>query len=152
MAEILKAPSKLNNWGIGAAILVILDSGYLSWIKLTKSVEQCLPGLGDCATVNSSKYAEIYGIPVAYLGLIAYITILLLLVSKTPILIRHGINKYLLFGVTFAGFLFSVYLTFVQFWLIKAFCPYCLLSAFITTLLFILAIIMLSKEIHIVEE
>lgn len=152
MAEIGNAIIKLRNLGIGLAIIGILDSGYLSWIRLTHSIERCLPGLGDCATVNSSKYSEIYGLPVAYLGLIAYITIFLVLVINIPILTRHGIYKYLFFGVTFAGFLFSVYLTYAQFWLIKAFCPYCLLSAVTTTLLFILAIIILSTEFHTLEE
>ncbi len=68
------------------AILILgiagmLDAGYLSWAKLVNTVVVCAPGFGDCNSVNNSSYAELYGIPVAYLGFLSYflITVLVLI-------------------------------------------------------------------------
>jgi uncharacterized membrane protein len=54
-----------------------------------------------------------------------------------------------LFGVTLIGLLFSGYLTYVQFGILHAYCPYCLLSAVTTTCLFIISTIMMVKEINL---
>lgn len=136
----------INIWGIIISIIGILDSGYLSWIKISHSVEKCIAGLGNCAAVNSSTYSEVYKIPVAYLGFLAYITIFLLFFLNHRIGFFKKSGNYFLFGITLIGFLFSIYLTVVQFAILKTFCPYCLLSAATTTILFILSITKLIKE------
>lgn len=138
----------VNGWGILFSCIGILDSGYLSWIKLSQTEEKCIPGLGNCAAVNSSIYSEIFKIPVAYFGFLAYLAIFLLFIG----VIRKGFifqyRHYLLFGITLIGFLFSCYLTYVQFGILKTFCPYCVLSALTTTILFVLSTYLLVKEIN----
>lgn len=138
----------LNRWGIFFSLVGMLDSGYLSWIKLSHSVEKCIAGIGNCAAVNSSVYSEIFKIPVAYFGFLSYLIIFLLFLNvvKTGLLFQY--RSYILFGLTTIGFLFSCYLTYVQFALLKTFCPYCLLSAITTTILFILSTYQLVKEIN----
>lgn len=138
----------LNRWGIFFSLVGMLDSGYLSWIKLSHSVEKCIAGIGNCAAVNSSVYSEIFNIPVAYFGFLSYLIIFLLFLNvvKTGLLFQY--RSYILFGLTTIGFLFSCYLTYVQFALLKTFCPYCLLSAITTTILFILSTYQLVKEIN----
>lgn len=89
-----------------------------------------------CETVTTSEYSKIMGVPVAYTGVLYYISILILLVLfldlKKTILVKG------IFSLTTVGFLFSLYFTFLQFFVIKALCPYCLFSAVTSTLLFLL--------------
>jgi uncharacterized membrane protein len=136
----------INRWGIFFSLIGILDSGYLSWIKFSHSEEKCIAGIGNCALVNTSVYSEVYKIPVAYFGFITYLLLFLLFLNgiKTGFLLQY--RSYILFGLTLIGFLFSCYLTYVQFALLKTFCPYCLLSAITTTILFILSTYQLVKE------
>lgn len=138
----------IKTWGIIFSLIGILDSSYLSWIKFNHNEEKCIAGLGNCALVNSSSYSEVYKIPIAYLGLLAYLVIfLLMLASGTRILFGSSIT-YLLFGITLMGFLFSGYLTYVQFGILRAYCSYCLLSAVTTTCLFIISTKMIVKELN----
>jgi len=139
----------LKRWGIIFSLIGILDSGYLSWIKFSHSEEKCFAGIGNCAAVNASSYSEIFKIPVAYLGLIAYLLVLIIIIiSNTRIKMNNSI-PYALFGVTLISFLFSGYLTYIQFGILKTFCPYCLLSAVTTTCLFIISTILMVKEINL---
>jgi uncharacterized membrane protein len=93
--------------------------------------------------VTLSTYAEIFGISVALLGSLFYLTLLLLLVayfdSKKTFLI--SLASILPLG----AFLFSSYLVYVQAMIIKSWCIYCLVSATCSTLLFILGMILLQK-------
>lgn len=91
---------------------------------------------GGCETVTTSPYSKILGVPVAYTGVLYYIAVLILLVLffdlKKPIFVKG------LFALTSIGFLFSLYFTFLQVFIIKAICPYCIFSALTSTLLFLL--------------
>ncbi len=127
------------------ALIGLIDSLYLTWIKISHTEALCLPGIGNCDIVNNSRYAEIMGIPVAALGASAYLTILLVL----GIGWRHPSGKEFanlaLFGLTLAGTGYSGYLTYLEFAIIKAICPFCLLSAIVMGLLFIIATARLFK-------
>lgn len=133
-----------KKWGIFLSVIGLVDSGYISWIKISHTEEKCITGLGNCTTVNTSQYSELFGIPVAFMGFAAYLAILIILIidSKYKLL-----NTYALFGITLVGFLFTIYLTYAQFGLLKTFCPYCLLSAVTMTGLFLLSAINMVKEI-----
>ena len=65
----------LTRLSIVLAALGMLVSGYLTIYKLTDSQTMCL-GSGDCSIVNSSVYSEVYGIPVALVGVFGYAAIL----------------------------------------------------------------------------
>ena len=130
---------------IAAVILAILgaaDSAYLLWLKITGQVAAC-QGIGDCEAVNSSRYAELGGIPIALFGLLAYLLILVLffLELKFP----EWQDSLLLanFGVTLAGTLYSFYLTYLELFVLKAVCPFCVVSAVIIVVLFIISIVRL---------
>jgi len=127
------------------ALLGLADAAYLSLLKFTHHEAMCA-GIGDCYTVNTSAYAEIRGMPIALLGVLAYLAILLLLWFER----RHPLGKAFapwgVFGLTFAGVLYSAYLTYLEAEVIHAFCPYCLLSAAILLFLLVLAIIRLLDE------
>ncbi|NUQ39219.1 MAG: vitamin K epoxide reductase family protein [Caldilineales bacterium] len=117
----------------------IVLAGYLSWVKFTDTEAVC-GGIGDCSSVQNSIYAYLFGIPVAYLGLLTYLglTALLLLGLWRGDLAEAG-GDLLFFALVFFGFIFSAYLTYTEFFLIRAICPWCLVSFLNLTLMAILA-------------
>ncbi|MFN8481734.1 MAG: vitamin K epoxide reductase family protein [Anaerolineae bacterium] len=121
--------------GLGA-----LDSLYLTWVKLAHTQAICA-GLGDCERVQTSPYSELFGIPVAILGLGAYLVILVFLLWGNRLPPALGVySPLIVFGVALIGVLFSAYLTYVELFIIEAVCPYCVVSAVLITLIFVLSI------------
>jgi uncharacterized membrane protein len=94
-------------------------------------------GIGDCATVQSSEYAHIGGVPVSAIGVAGYTALFALsLLGLQP---RHRASRpigvLLLAGATF-GVAFSAYLTYLEARVIQAWCQYCVASAVVITLIF----------------
>jgi len=135
---------KLTWASIFLALVGVLDSTYLFIFKLSKNNAMCL-GNGDCATVNASRYSEIYGIPVSLLGLLAYLAILALLIFEYRNILTKGNSNLLVFGISLVGVIFSAYLTYIEYFVIFAVCPFCILSAIVITILFIISIFKLFK-------
>jgi uncharacterized membrane protein len=131
--------------GSGPLLIVVLgivgalDSAYLAWLKITGSVAAC-GNYADCEAVNSSRYAEVAGVPIAILGLLGYLAILgvTLLEIREP-LWKSGL-RLAFFGFTLAGTLYSVYLTYIEVAILRAICPFCVVSAVVMLALFIIAI------------
>ena len=132
--------AKGGEWAPGLIpALVVVGFGvavYLSYIELTQVEAVCGP-FGDCNTVNQSKYATLFGVlPVGVLGLMGYVVILGFwgMANFGPANFRAravlGAWAAVLFGV-----LFSVYLTFLEPFVIGATCIWCLTSAMVMTLL-----------------
>jgi uncharacterized membrane protein len=119
--------------GLGA-----LDSAYLTWIKLAHVTAFC-SNVGDCDTVNASVYSEIGGVPIAALGLAAYLAVAALHIveDRVPVLIEWA--PLAVFGLALTGTLYSAYLTYVELFVLHAVCPYCVASA-----LFIAGILIIS--------
>ena len=123
----------------------MLVSAYMTIYKLTDNQTMCL-GNGGCSVVNSSVYSEVYGIPVALVGFLGYAAILaVLIVSSRSTLLGSNASLYV-FGLCLAGFIFTVYLIYVEIALIRALCPFCLASQAIMTLLFAISVILLIRE------
>lgn len=123
-----------------AGVIGLLDSLYLSYVKITSTPIYCTPGLGDCAAVNSSPWSEILGIPVAFLGSAAFGAMLLVLVLMNSSQWIRRYHNFILFGISFTGFLFSLYLTFVELFVLKTVCQWCVLSAISITVIVIAVI------------
>jgi uncharacterized membrane protein len=105
----------------------------------------CL-GSGDCSTVNASRYAEVNGIPVALIGVLGYAAILALLIFEGRGGFLQNNGSLLVFGLALTGFLFTVWLIYVEVALIKALCPFCITSQTAMTLIFILSTIRLLRQ------
>ena len=129
---------------VGVAVVGLFDAIYLSWIKLAHQTAICST-IGDCETVNNSIYSELGGIPIALLGAGMYwiILSLLLLENRFKFLQVHG--QEILFGLTFLGVLFSAWLTYVEIAILKAICPFCVISAFAMLVLLVLTIMRLFE-------
>ena len=126
------------------AVLGIADATYLLIYKYSSNDKMCL-GNGGCATVNYSPYSEIYGIPVSLLGILAYLAILAILVLEPRWKLAGEYGRLAVFGMGLVGVLFSAYLTYIEAFVIHAYCPFCVASAVLITIIFILAIIRLIK-------
>ena len=101
--------------------------------------------IGDCEAVNSSKYAEIGGVPLALLGLLGYLAMLAFLILETRFPSwRDGLHLGV-FGFTLAGMIYSVYLTYIEIFVLQAICPYCMVSAVVMLLLFVISKIHLRR-------
>lgn len=96
----------------------------------------------DCGQVSgpASPYSSIGPIPVALLGLLGYAAIFLVVWLKDWIQLVEENLPELVAGLVGLAFLFTLGLTALELFVIHAFCQYCLYSAAIVTLMFILAI------------
>ena len=126
-------------------VVGLLVSVYMTIYKFTENDSMCL-GSVDCATVNASRYSEVNGIPVAVIGALGYGAILaaLLFESRSAFLRQNG--SLLVFCMSLAGFLITVWLIYVEIALIKALCPFCIVSQTVMTIVFILSIVRLIRE------
>lgn len=125
--------------GLGALV-----AGYLTYIKLAH-VEAICRGVGDCEAVNSSIYSQISGIPIAVLGLGAYLTILAVLALEPRVSVLQDYAPLAIFGLALTGTLYSAYLTYVELFVIHAICPYCVASAVLISGLLIMAVVRLMR-------
>ena len=105
----------------------ILVSMYLSYTKVTSSSIVC--GYEGCNKVQASKYSEIFGIPMGFFG-IGFYFVLFALINKN----KTKLVKYLLLW----GIIYSTYLTYLELFVIKAICAWCVSSFVIIILLSIL--------------
>jgi len=129
-------------------ILVVIGlavSIYMTIYKATSNDALCL-GSGDCSTVNASRYSEVYGIPVASVGIAGYLAILLVQWFERRDKFFEKNGPILIFGMALTGFLFTVYLIYVEFAILKALCPFCLTSQAAMTIIFIISIIRLVRQ------
>lgn len=126
-------------------VIGLLVSVYMTVYKVTSNDALCL-GSGDCSTVNASRYSEVYGIPVATVGIAGYFAILLLhwYERRDKFFEKNGLM--LIFGLALAGFLFTVYLIYVEFAILRAFCPFCLTSQAAMTVIFMISMIRLMRQ------
>jgi uncharacterized membrane protein len=139
----------MEKWLYRASIILTLIglavSIYMTVFKLTGNEKMCI-GNGGCSVVNDSPYAVIYGIPVAAFGVGGYLAILaVLIVEKKSNLLKQNATL-ITFGLTLIGFLFTLYLIYLEIFVIKALCPFCLTSQIAMTILFILSVIRLVQQ------
>ena len=126
-------------------VVGVLVSIYMTIYKVTSNDALCL-GSGDCSTVNASRYAEVYGIPVATIGIAGYFAILLVHwhERRDPFFQKNG--PVVVFGMALAGFLFTVYLIYIEFAILHALCPFCLASQIAMSAIFIISIVRLIRQ------
>jgi uncharacterized membrane protein len=105
------------------AVLGFLISAYLTWTHFAGLAPVCTGSGQGCETVQSSRYAQVLGIPVALLGLIAYGGLIF------SVAVWREIGIYLGLLISLVGTLFSAYLTYLEIFVIGALCQWCLASA-----------------------
>jgi uncharacterized membrane protein len=102
-------------------------SAYLSYVKAVDAPMACIDDSAfNCGVVQNSSYSEILGIPIAWLGLATNLILLGMLALEGRVAFLSQFGATLIFGIVFFGFLYSVYLVYLQHFVIKAYCPWCL--------------------------
>lgn len=139
-----KVPTNQATAGYIIPALCILGlgvAGYLAYVETTHTEAVCGP-IGDCNTVQQSAYAQLFGmLPIGILGVIGYISILLTwVVARVQRGETANLARVTLVVFTTFGFLFSIYLTFLEPFVIGATCAWCITSAIIMTALFVLTL------------
>jgi uncharacterized membrane protein len=137
-----KKPSRLlSNWYTWAIPLLLtaglIVAGYLTYMEMTSTVPVCGPILPGCETVQTSRYARLFGfLPIAVIGLAGYTTILLTWLVRTfgKEKIQYA-SSVALWAFSFFGVLFSTYLTYLEAFVIHATCSWCITSAVLMMLI-----------------
>jgi uncharacterized membrane protein len=122
----------------GVALLGLADAAYLTVVHYAHVAPVC--STGGCETVQRSSYAELHGIPVAVLGLGAYVVVLATAaVRGLPAAAAGAV-------VALAGAAFSGYLLWAQFARIHAICQWCVGNDAIVAVLALLCVARLLAE------
>ena len=124
---------------LALALMGVIDASYDSYAIYTNQLLWCPPPIDGCNIVASSPYARIFGVPLGNLGVVFYLYMLGLaaLIAFDPFSrgLRLGALLYTAIGVSS-----SIFFMYVQFTFIHAFCIYCVISAVLTIILFIVAL------------
>lgn len=116
-------------------------SGYLTYVE-TQAVEAICGPVGDCNAVQNSSYARLFGVlPIGILGLIGFAMILIAWLVQWLRDDKLGSYASLaMLGMALFGTIFSIYLTYLEIWVIEAVCIWCLSSAVLITALLLLSV------------
>lgn len=102
--------------------------------------------VGSCETVNTSKWATFLGLPVAGWGVAFYLGMFSLAVASTQERFAGSRGMSLaLVAVSGSGLLFSAWLTWLELFVIHAICQWCVVSAVIVLVMFVLAVLDLRE-------
>lgn len=128
----MSAPSEGTLRGV-TTFVAAFGVGVATYIAIAEAgggAPACIAGGGGCETVAESQYAHLAGINVAVLGIAGYV---LLLVAS---LLRGDSARVAGFALALTGLGYSVYLTYLELFVIEAVCQWCLISAVLMTILF----------------
>jgi len=125
------------NWVVPVLVLIgTVVALYMGYVEVTQTEAVCGP-VGDCNTVQQSSYAYLFGvIPIGVFGTLGYVAIgLIWLLASYGLATWRKIGALALWLLALFGVLFSMYLTFLEPFVIGASCAWCLTSAVIMALL-----------------
>jgi len=122
------------------ALVGLFDSLYLLWTYTSPSRPMVCFGTG-CDAVRASAYSHLWGVPMPVFGVVGYVLVALLIIAESLVPAALAIEvRYALAGGTAFGFLFSVYLEYLQGFVIHAYCTWCVTSGLAMTALCALAV------------
>ena len=127
-----------------AALLALVGLGDAVYLTVQHISGQSVPCsvTGGCEEVLTSQYAVIAGIPLAALGAAAYFSVFSL---STLAAFGYRVAGKLLLPLVATMVLVSLWLFYLQAFVIRAFCQFCLLSAAITIVLMIVGVLARKK-------
>lgn len=131
-------PSSLKEWPVWTIpVLSVIGLGtalYLTFVETSNANAFCGP-VGDCNAVQKSPYAMLFGfLPVGLLGAIGYISLISLWIYQR-LNNRKPFAWILIWAFSIFGVIFSIYLTFLEPFVIGATCMWCITSAVVMTLI-----------------
>lgn len=124
------------------SLVGVADSIYLTVQHITGQSVRCTIVSG-CSEVLSSPYATVAGVPLAGVGAVAYFVVFSLAILAV---FKYDFAGKLLAAVVSLMFLTTLWLIYLQAFVIKHFCQFCLLSAAVTTVLMVLVVITIRRS------
>ena len=122
------------------ALVGLLIATYL-WLYKIGVLGELKCGSGSCEYVQTSRYADLLGLPVALYGVVGYAALLGLgLAGLQPQLASDRRVSLLLAALATAGFGFTLYLTAIELFVLHAICRWCVASAVIVTATWVLSL------------
>jgi len=122
------------------ALIGFFVSLYL-WLYKIGVIGELKCGTGSCEFVQASRYAWLFGQPVALYGVVGYLALLAIaLVGLQPRFLASPAPTRWLAALAGAGFAFTLYLTYLELFVIHALCRWCVVSAVIITAIAAIAI------------
>ena len=133
---------------MGAALMSLVGvfvSAYLYLYKIGR-IGTLACGTGGCEAVQTSVWSRFLGVEVALIGLVGYALLFgVALLALRPALIRERWPAALLAALAWGGVLFTLYLTYLELFVIHAICRWCVGSAAIIVTILILALLALRQ-------
>jgi protein-disulfide isomerase/rhodanese-related sulfurtransferase/uncharacterized membrane protein len=126
----------------------LFDALYLRWVYTSPSRPLVCIGTG-CDVVRASRYAELWGRPLPSYGALMYTTLLILVLAQAWLVsaaARQLVQETVAL-ISGAGVAFSLYLTGLEAFVLHAWCAWCVASAIIVTLIFLLAVIDIRPQV-----
>ena len=137
-------------------ILVSALGGFLiaRHIYIHKSKKKVLvcPLKASCEPVIHSKYSVFLGLDLTIWGMFYYAFVFLGYVLYLFFNLNIDLFKFVLFFLSLYAFLFSLYLTFIQIGKLRKFCSWCLLSAFLSSVIFFSSFVIYRESLTILAQ
>jgi uncharacterized membrane protein len=119
-------------------------SGYLTYVHYNMDALVCAGG--GCHIVQASKYSEIVGIPVAVFGLLMFAAVAGLVVTRELLPDQAYLANTGIMILLVSSLIYYAYLTYLEAYVIHAWCQWCVLTAIITVLLFIIEALRMRED------
>lgn len=120
---------------VGVALLALAGAGiaaYLTYTGLADRSPVCLTS--GCEVVQNSRWSKLFGIPVALLGLLAYLSIF------ASAIVRHPLARSFAAAASLSALGFNLYLLYIQKYEIGRYCTWCVVNEIVSVLLAIVAV------------
>jgi uncharacterized membrane protein len=122
------------------ALAGIFISTYLTLFKLGM-IGELSCSIGSCETVNTSRWSNFLGLPVAVWGLFFYLDLFgIALLGTSPRLESEPLVSGMLAAEAGIGVIFTAWLTYLELAVIHAICIWCVTSGVIVVAIFLLSV------------
>lgn len=146
----LRPASETRLWLLAllCVIVAMFTSGYLSYTKLNPGAMLCAENsVVNCNAVTSSRWGYLFGVPVAYIGFVSYVTLFVLLVLERRVAFLRQNGLYIIFGLILFDFLFHCYLTYNSLFSLRMVCLWCIATHTMATLALIFTSLRLYRRL-----
>jgi protein-disulfide isomerase/uncharacterized membrane protein/rhodanese-related sulfurtransferase len=127
-----------------SVLVGLFASTYLTWAYTSSSHRMVCMG-GGCDTVRASKYAHLWGLPLPIYGLAFYIWLAVMIVMESRLPEYSNRIWRLMLIASAGGVLFSGWLTYLEGFVIHAWCEWCVTQAIAITIAFLLTLSILLR-------
>jgi uncharacterized membrane protein len=126
---------------LGLALVGLVVAGMLTSFHVSAGASQAFcTEAGGCGTVNESSYSQVLGVPISVFGMLSYGTIAILAALAMRGFSYREWVPLVVFGIAASGTLYSIYLTYLELFVIHAICPWCVASAIVMVALLVVSL------------